>query len=273
MKPATEAMLTLFSILRRRLVERRHYRRSRDWWLSLYNRAMIRWPFLPFQERVCAVSPVATDGAIYLRLGTSDWYVFEEIFVRRDYEAAVDWGSGVRTILDLGANVGLSVRFWQDRFPAARVVAVEADARNAELCGANARMDRVTIVQACVAAKSGSVYLDRSGAAWAYHMTRDPRGQKIRAMTIPELLASSLVDGDIDLLKCDIEGAEAEVFADCQEWIGRIRSMVVEVHAPYTSDRLLQDVGPTFEAYRRVPGKPHEVLFLRRRTASGHGDQ
>jgi len=36
--------------------------------------------------------------------------------------------------------------------------------------------------------------------------------------------------GILDLLKCDIEGAEREVFAACDAWIGRVRCMVVEVH-------------------------------------------
>ena len=35
----------------------------------------------------------------------------------------------------------------------------------------------------------------------------------------------------VDILKVDIEGAEAQVFGPgCEEWLGRVRSLVVEVH-------------------------------------------
>ena len=262
--PTPGARSSLRSMLRRRLADRAHYRRSRDWWLSLYNRLLQRVGLLPFRDRVCEIQPAAVEGTLKLRLGTSDWYVFEEIFVRGDYQPAVDMVGEVRTVVDLGANIGLSVRFWQDRFPGARVVAVEADAANAALCQLNARKEGVALIQACAAGRSGSVYLDRSGSAWAFRMSRKPEGEPVRALTVPDLLEAAGVEGEIDLLKCDIEGAEAEVFGACRDWISRVRSLVVEAHEPYTGDRLLQDIGPGFEVQRRVPGGTVEVLFVRR---------
>ena len=42
-------------------------------------------------------------------------------------------------------------------------------------------------------------------------------------------MAEYMLDG-IDLLKIDIEGAEREVFEDTSAWIGRVRSLIVELH-------------------------------------------
>jgi hypothetical protein len=44
----------------------------------------------------------------------------------------------------------------------------------------------------------------------------------------------------IDLLKCDIEGSEAELFANCAPWIDRVRNLVIEVHPPYSPALLHQ---------------------------------
>ena len=36
------------------------------------------------------------------------------------------------------------------------------------------------------------------------------------------------------MLKCDVEGAERALFADCAAWIGRVRTLAVETHDGYT---------------------------------------
>jgi hypothetical protein len=46
----------------------------------------------------------------------------------------------------------------------------------------------------------------------------------------------------VDLLKCDIEGAESEVFSNCCSWIGLIKNLVAEIHPPYTTQALLSDL-------------------------------
>jgi len=46
----------------------------------------------------------------------------------------------------------------------------------------------------------------------------------------------------IDVLKCDIEGSETEVFKDCSSWIRRVRCMAVEVHNPYRAANLRDDL-------------------------------
>ena len=57
-----------------------------------------------------------------------------------------------------------------------------------------------------------------------------------------EILEQAGVSGEIDLVKCDIEGAEAEVLARCADWITRVRALVIELHAPYTEELLRRDL-------------------------------
>ena len=74
------------------------------------------------------------------------------------------------------------------------------------------------------------------------------------------------MEGTIDLLKCDIEGSEAELFADCQAWINRVRNLVVELHQPYSAGQFCEDIrrgGGVFEIYHRAPvNGESEVVFL-----------
>lgn len=243
---------------------------------------MLRLPRapLPWRNKVTAVRVVGVPDPLYVRLGTSDWLVVEELFALDEYAPLIKRKlAGVRTVVDLGANVGYSLRLWEAVFPSAVLIAVEPDAENVEMCRRNAarsrEQGRLRLVQACVAGRSREVCLDRSGGAWGYSMQEvDTIASKVPgdveavpAMTLPEILSDVGLDPSvpIDLLKCDIEGSEKEVFADCASWIGRVRNMVVEVHGAYTADQFLDDLrraGGRFELYGTITDPSHAVLFL-----------
>jgi FkbM family methyltransferase len=185
-----------------------------------------------------------------------DRAVLEEIQVCGVYDALFSRDPGsVRRIVDLGANVGFSVRLWLERFPQAQVIAVEPDIENLRMARLNAAAvpdhgRRVTWVQACASATPGEVFLDRTGETWGYSMSRCPVGRDndvIPAFNMEQILAMQSDPGCpepwlIDLLKCDIEGAEQSLFADCESWIRRVRWLLLEVHQPYGSDGLLSDL-------------------------------
>jgi FkbM family methyltransferase len=95
-------------------------------------------------------------------------------------------------------------------------------------------------IQACVAGRPRLVHLNRSLNEYSFRMEEGPDlSEAIEALTVPQLAEKAGMNCMIDLLKCDVEGAEAEVFAGCADWINRVRYLAVEVHAPYTSGALL----------------------------------
>jgi FkbM family methyltransferase len=208
-------------------------------------RPSLRWPGA---RQVRAVRLKNVRGALYVRLGTSDFWVLEELFLEHEYHPffAHD-AEPVKTILDLGANVGLSVRLWLGHYPDARIVAVEPDAKNIAMALRNTKgRGGVSLVRACVAGRPRMVALDRSALEWQIKLSdadaNAAGADLVEALTVPQLLERFAIDGAIDLLKCDIEGAEAEVFANCSPWIERVRELVVELHAPYTEENLLEDL-------------------------------
>lgn len=84
------------------------------------------------------------------------------------------------------------------------------------------------VIAACIGGHERTVSLANDDGGWGYRMI-DAADGTVPVLTMPSLLAQSGLS-EIDVLKCDIEGAEAELFADCREWIGRVRTMVVECH-------------------------------------------
>ena len=259
-------------MIRRRLADRRRYARVRDWLMSIYNRLMMRrgGHWLPGQNSFAAVYLKGIQDPFYLRLGTTDWLVLEEIYFHHEYDALSRINlENIRQIVDLGANVGFSVRLWRQRFPEAIVLAVEADPENVLALRRNCPTDGKTqVVQACVAASARTVQIDRSNGEWGVRMvdaSSDPGRISVKAMPLSEILAETNFEGPIDLLKCDIEGAEAEVFGNCADWIGRVRAMILEIHAPYTLDRWQQDIqanGARMEVVCTIKSDPNAFVIL-----------
>ena len=96
----------------------------------------------------------------------------------------------------------------------------------------------------------------------------DGDGGEIDVITMPSLLDDAGFS-HVDVLKCDIEGAEAEVFADCKSWISRVDAMSVECHSDVIATDALLDVvasnGGRFNV-RNLESNPHlgfDIVTLR----------
>jgi FkbM family methyltransferase len=168
---------------------------------------------------------------VTLRSHTTDISVLKELLVGDSYEP-LPAREDVTTVVDLGANVGLSYRWLRSRYPAARFVCVEPDPGNLEILRANVRAvdDGAVIHAACIGGHAREVTLATTSGEWGFRMTDDESGSGgTPVITMEALLADAGFD-HIDVLKCDIEGAEAEVFAHCGSWIDRVDAMSVECH-------------------------------------------
>jgi FkbM family methyltransferase len=232
---------------------RQDYTRTSDWAWSLYNRLLnsrIGRPW-PLRHHVRAVHLRGVPDAFHLRLGTTDWPVLEELWVNKGYDCVFNEPIGpVRNIVDLGANIGMSIRLWQAHFPDANIVAVEPAAGNLNICRLNARAGNVPdgklqLVHACAVGTPRTVYLDDRRGEWSTTMRDQPVGdgaESIQGLTTESLCDRLGAGVEIDLLKCDVEGAEREIFADCRSWIHRVRNILIELHDPYTKDQFMADL-------------------------------
>ena len=176
---------------------------------------------------------------VHARRGTSDLAVFDQIFVEREY-SCLDHLKGARTIMDLGANCGFSSAYFLSQCPDARVIAVEPDPDNFSALSDNTRSFGARIMPLNGAVWSECTTLsfaqetEAKGLEWG-RQTRevtDDGGTRMPAWDMPTLMAMAGFE-DVDILKIDVEGAEAKIFAAPDlSWLDRVRNIVIELHGP-----------------------------------------
>jgi FkbM family methyltransferase len=259
------------------LRELEHYPRFRHKALSLYNLVLVSRKLrplpLPGRGSVVQVNLRGHTRPFGVRLGSTDWLVLVEVFLDGEYAPARDLcdGCSLGTIVDLGSNAGFSVRYWLERFPGTRVIAVEPDAGNVAMMRQNIALAQSAtppvLVQACIVGRPRErVFLEQgSPREWAFAIAEQESSTTVpvRAMTLDQLLTHAAVVGKIGMLKCDIEGAEADLFEHCDSWIQSVERLVVEVHGDFSPRRLismLNDKGVQLEPH--ATNKPELCLFV-----------
>ena len=60
---------------------------------------------------------------------------------------------------------------------------------------------------------------------------------RVEAISIEDLLARYAPEGMIDVLKMDIEGAEAAVFSGPIAWLDRVACIIAELHPPFSLEQ------------------------------------
>jgi len=176
---------------------------------------------------------------IFIRGGqSSDAVALYEVLVTQEYALTAELETSP-LIIDGGANIGVASLYFLNRYPRARVIAVEPDPANLELCRMNLAPygNRVTLIHGAIWKSGGRLTLEMGRQEWLSRV-RDDQSGSIEAFTIPSLMEHG--DGKIDLLKLDIEGSEGEVFGpDAREWLPRVRNIAIELHGEENKARFL----------------------------------
>lgn len=170
--------------------------------------------------------------------------------IKQAYEQALLAGR-TPVIVDAGANIGGASLWFSRQFPQARIFAIEPDPANAELCRRNTHARGVEVIEAAIGSKPGSVSLISSDAAWG---TQTTRGGDIPIVTISELLGR-VQNAHLLIAKIDIEGFEADLFADEIAWISKATALFIEPH-----DWMLPGAGSS-RSFRTAIGPEFELLI------------
>jgi len=144
------------------------------------------------------------------------------------------------TIVDAGANIGLTSILYATRYPRARILAIEPECSNFEMLRKNTESySNITAVHAALWKEDCHLQIVDPGGDlwgfWGFRMEQRNELQELhhrgfaRGVTLAHLMDEYSIDY-IDLLKIDIEGAEKEVFESSASWIERVGAIVVELH-------------------------------------------
>jgi FkbM family methyltransferase len=167
-------------------------------------------------------------------------FLYGEVFFKREY--AFTAGRSRPLIIDCGANIGLSVCFFKLLYPDARIIAFEpGDQASAALRQAveqNGWRD-VTVHQAAVAEEPGTIALyydpaDPGSPLMSTVSSRMPKASRV----VPAVTLSSVIDGPVDFLKLDVEGAETGVLRDLARTgrLAQIGELAIEYHHHLSTD-------------------------------------
>jgi FkbM family methyltransferase len=177
---------------------------------------------------------------MFVRRGTGDAIELISSCLRQVYGQYLP-APPVRLIVDAGAFIGDTTAWYLSRFPGAHVVALEPDPANFAMVTLNcsAYGARTTLMNAALWPHRARLRLPigRTGTSdVAVADTADASQSNCVGLSPTDIMEATGED-HIDILKCDIEGAEVELFSsDCDPWLDRTRSLYVDIHSSRARD-------------------------------------
>jgi FkbM family methyltransferase len=175
---------------------------------------------------------------LFCRTSGSDWRVLRGVFGEEHYEIALQ--DPPQLIVDGGANVGYASVYFANKYPNAKVIAIEPDPENCALFRKNcAAYPNVELIQGALWTSNTDLIIENSAAeSWAFRVVEAPSSinRSFKAFTVADILTRSGKE-HIDLLKLDVEGSEEQLFSsNYGGWIGRVKYMIIEVHGQRCHD-------------------------------------
>ncbi|MGO8791718.1 MAG: FkbM family methyltransferase [Terriglobia bacterium] len=214
-----------------------------------------------------ATHPPGVRNTVHLRLMTSDERAYKQVLL--DGEYAFDLPFSPKIIVDAGANIGMASIYFANRYPEAKIIAIEPEASNFAALARNVRPYPAIIpIHAALWNRDGEICVTQPDPAtgargnWAF-VTREGDGANVRAITMTTLMKEMQIEA-VDVLKIDVEGAEREVF-ESADWIRNVRCLMIELH-----DRLRPGCSQVVESAAQGFSKLQRgetTLFLRQAEA------
>lgn len=188
-----------------------------------------------------------------LRSGTTDRAVFEQVFVKGEYDIEVPFTPG--TVIDAGANIGLFSIYLKNKFPGARIICIEPGKENCELLEKNlSAYQDVDFIRAGLWHSDSRLDIaDRFNAGQSALVTEESQsGGDTRGIAMDTLMNTWQLE-KIDILKIDIEGSEQAVFSkNYEQWLPKVKMIIIELHdwlSPGCSKPFFEAIQKTFSSY------------------------
>jgi FkbM family methyltransferase len=160
-------------------------------------------------------------------------YLYREVFARQHYYFRAQTQSPV--ILDCGANIGMASLYFKWLYPGSHVIAFEPDPATFRLLKENIARNKLDIGAQNFALWDENSEVDffiDGGEPGALLMSTSNARVEGRCIRVPTRKLSDFIEGPIDFLKMDVEGAEHRILNDLVH-SGKIRliaQMVIEYH-------------------------------------------
>ncbi len=212
--------------------------------------------FLVGQRRFAAITPpFFQDQKIYDRATKTliainirnhvDWFTLKQIFldenynlrrlkrineIRNIYESILA-NSQTPLILDVGANIGLSAKYFNIIFPNAKIIAVEPELENILQAKKNISNTNINLLSGAISCSNGAGRLTNNDAPNnAFRVIKDPAGN-IPFYSIDTIIDDQKQQGHVPfIIKIDIEGHESFLFEKNTNWVENFPLLIIELH-------------------------------------------
>ena len=176
-------------------------------------------------------------GTIPFRLFKTDvcFQVANDIFAGTTYPN-IPFVSGVKTVLDIGANVGAASFYLAASYPEARIYAFEPGSDALSLLQKNvAPLRNVTVFPFGLYSRDMTLDLfhgknDSVESSICASTRTEHESEQIRLVDVSRFLFEQGIE-KIDVLKIDTEGCEVPILQSLSKWLPDVKVLYVEYHS------------------------------------------
>lgn len=222
--------------------------------------------------------PTGRSRKIYYRANTTDGPVIQQVLLNNHYDLGrLRRASELKDLLDrrrqtgkapliidAGANIGAASIFFATIMPDASIVAIEPDAENFKLLQMNVAGLRVAPLRAAVASSEGMArVVDPGEGHWGYRTENLPGDAAADAVaSVPRVTINGIYRENAAqcfpfIVKIDIEGGEADLFAGGTEWVADTPVLIIELH-----DWLLTGSGSSRSFLQCISRHDRDFVYL-----------
>ncbi len=183
-----------------------------------------------------------------IRRKTTDIVIFDEVMLGASYSPVLKicelLSLEPRVIIDAGANVGSSAVFFKDVFPDAKLICIEPEHQNQLMLKKNMALNRFTdvvFIEGGLWDKDEVLEIQNGfrgsrekelSFSLAERQSNDSTSNTIKGYTLETILNDHHLQ-HADILKIDIEGAEARLFRSFEQTaklLGLTKILAIELH-------------------------------------------
>jgi FkbM family methyltransferase len=184
---------------------------------------------------------------------SSDFSVFKTIIVNKQYELEYNLiQRNEITIIDAGANVGYTSIFYKDKYPSAKIIAIEPFYDNLVMLEENIKINNfsnIFIERKALWFDDAKLYLNFNFRDSKEHSVRTTNDQSDNVSCVDAISISNLNKqyeiNTINILKLDIEGSEKDIFENdlkINDILNKTENLVIEIHDEFNCRNNIVDI-------------------------------
>ena len=188
----------------------------------------------------------------------------KEVFLDNDYQ--LNLPENIKTVIDIGANIGAFSIYIANRYPKSHLYSYEPSTSTFKILTQNIKLNKL---EAKISPFKFAVYKNNtiiklynpgpSGLRSIHHTRNETKSESVKTVTLEKIFSSNKIS-KCDLLKIDCEGAEYEILKNTPANIfKKIKRVVLEFHEMTPSQSHLQLINILKANNFKVTGSYHKI--------------